>query len=109
IEDIFAEQVLGDQPLGWDTAGGKKSLDSINRGDVKSFIDQYYRSENMVIALAGKIPADIEEMVEGYFSKLAKGKTPGYLAAVMGQSAPSVKIDTRSTEQAHLALGMEGV
>lgn len=109
IDDIFAEQVLGDQPIGWDTAGDKKSLDKIERSDVKTFIDSYYKSDNMVVALAGKIPGDVTETVERFFSGLARGKTPGYLAAVMEQSAPSVQIDRRPTEQAHIALGVEGV
>lgn len=109
IFDMFEEQVLGDQPVGWDTIGTPESLRSIVREDLVSFIATYYKPENMVVAIAGKVTHDIEKRVFDYFSQLKSGLTPGYKAAVMEQSKPRVRLDSRKTEQAHLALGVEGL
>ncbi len=109
IFDMFEEQVLGDQPIGWDTIGTARSLKSINREDLKQFIDTYYKTENMVVTLAGKMGPDVIKKAEQYFSNLKSGATPTYQAAHLDQAFPRVLIDKRSTEQAHLALGVEGV
>lgn len=109
IYDMFDEQLLGDQPLGWDTIGTPQSLRSLNRSDLTQFISKYYKTENMVVVAAGKVNQDVTVKIERYFSGLRSGKTPAYQAALMNQEKPRVKIDHRSTEQAHLAIGVEGV
>lgn len=109
INDMIDQQVLGDQPVGWDTLGTPESLANIGRSDLVKLISTYYKTESIVIGIAGKLSDNIEDKVYGYFKDLAKGKTPPYLAAVVEQSSPRVKLDYRKTEQAHIALGFEGV
>lgn len=109
IQDLIDQQVLGDQPVGWDTLGTPESLSAIERPDLVNFITTYYKAENMVIAVAGKIPEDIEVRVQRYFGDLPVGKTPGYKAAVVEQSKPRAVLNFRKTEQAHIAIGVEGV
>lgn len=109
IYDMFEEQLLGDQPIGWDTIGTTQSLRSINRSNLHQFISKYYKTENMVVVVAGKTGPQVEEKIKQYFSGLESGKTPTYQAALMLQERPRVRIDYRVTEQAHLALGVEGV
>lgn len=109
IYDMFEQQLLGDQPVGWDTIGTTQSLQSIKRSDLTEFIGKHYKTENMVVVVAGKLGPDIEGKIKQYFSGLRSGKTPAYQAAILDQESPQVQIDHRTTEQAHLALGVAAI
>jgi predicted Zn-dependent peptidase len=109
IFDMIEEQVFGDQPLGWSIIGTPRSVRSIKQPDLFDFVSKYYRPQNMVVVVAGKVSRDIETQVQKYFGALTAKEAPGYEAALVKQSAPRVQIDKRKFEQANLALAVEGV
>ena len=52
-QEILDNVVFGDQPVGWDIAGSKKSVASIKREDIIRYESENYLSENMTVAAAG--------------------------------------------------------
>jgi predicted Zn-dependent peptidase len=109
IFDLIEEQVFGDQPLGWSIIGTPDSVLSIDQPDLFNFVSKYYRPQNMVVVIAGKIPSNAASIVERRFNQRGKDEVPSYSAALVEQSSPRVQIDKRKFEQANLALAVEGV
>jgi predicted Zn-dependent peptidase len=109
IYDLYEQLLYGDQPLGWDIVGTNDSLKAINRAQFLRFQDEYYNPENMLVSIAGGVShSDIERVTSKYLGKLKNKKTVGFTKVKIDQKKPLVKISTKSTEQAHLALGVRG-
>ena len=62
--------VFGDQPVGWDIAGSKKSVASIKREDVIDYEAKNYLSENMAVVVAGNFGK------ENVFQKVSRAFAP---------------------------------
>ncbi|OGY25363.1 MAG: hypothetical protein A2Z11_00705 [Candidatus Woykebacteria bacterium RBG_16_43_9] len=107
IHDLFEQLLYGDQPLGWDIIGTIDSLKNINRAEFLRFKNSYYNPENMLVSVSGGVPhTDIENITNKYLSNLKNKKTARYSRAKISQNKPAVKMSTKSTEQAHLAIGV---
>jgi len=107
IHDVYEQLLFGDQPLGWDTVGTIDSLKNINRSEFLKFKDAYYNPENMLVSIAGGIKhSDIENYTKKYLGNLKNKKTATYEKVKVSQNKPAVKISSKKTEQAHLALGV---
>ena len=52
---LVAERLFVDHPLGRSTAGDRSSVDVIGVDDLRRFHGEWYRAENMVLAVAGPI------------------------------------------------------
>ncbi len=109
IYDMIEEEVFGDQPIGWPIIGTPESVRSVSQADLFDFISTYYRPQNMVVVIAGKLPTDVGTKVEKYLHKLKAKDVPAYQAAIVEQVSPRVYIDKRKFEQANLIVAVEGV
>lgn len=63
-----------DHPYG--TYTHMEDLDKIKMEDIKKFYQQYYLNGNLVIFVAGKVPADLPGLLNKYFGKLTVSKPP---------------------------------
>lgn len=111
VLEIFDEVLYGDQPAGRDIGGTPKSVQGITRKDVLDYFDKQYRGENMTVVFAGNISHTMSmRFAKKYFAGLPHGqgvdKRPVTHIAPL---APVAKIERRSTDQTHLAVGFEGV
>lgn len=107
IGDIFERLLYGDTPLGWDTAGEKDIIKKLTRDDFLAYVNSLYSSTNMSVILAGGITrSSSENLVKKYFSKMKRFSTSKPIPIKENQKKPAVKIKTKETEQAHLALGV---
>jgi len=103
LENIF----LGDQPVGWDIAGSKKSVASIKREDIINYEMNNYLSENMTIAAAGNFDQEkVFAKISRAFNPVKKGKNKDFVKAKMFQKETQVKIFNKETDQTHLALAV---
>jgi len=106
VWDIFENVFYGDQPIGWDIAGNKETIMSINRKNIIGYRNKNYLSKNMVVAAAGKInQAEVFKKIEKVFGRIKKGKNSGRKDAKIFQRKPEVKILNKDSDQSHLAMG----
>ncbi len=106
IDDVFYELLFDGNPLGWSTAGEKKTVKSINREDFLSYVKRFYQGSDMVLAVAGNVePEKVKALSEKYFSSFAKGEKEEFVKFVESQEKPKVKVAFKKTDQAHLYFG----
>jgi len=106
IDDVFYEVMFDGNPLGWSTAGSKKSVSSINREDFLDYTKRFYQGKDMVLAVAGKVdPKTVEKLANKYFSGFSKGKKEEFIKFKDIQNKPKLKIEFKKTDQAHLYFG----
>jgi predicted Zn-dependent peptidase len=110
IGDVIEELLYGDVALGWDIAGTKDVIHSVNRKDFVDYMKKWYATSNMVLVVAGKIKSDeIEKKAEKYFSGLTDWKVGTYEKVTEKQEKPALKLVHKVTEQAHFALAVRTV
>jgi predicted Zn-dependent peptidase len=105
VWEILNTLMYGDQPAGWEIIGTKENVQSFNRNDIKTFCEKYYKTKNMVVAIAGGIEEEKAiEVVNKLFSSQTMGEYSPALKTVETQKTPQLKILDKKTDQAHLVL-----
>jgi len=115
VHDLYAETYYGDTQLGRPILGTIESMNSMSRKSVFSFYKKRYLPQDLVVAVAGNIKhKKVVEMVETALSVNGFLDVTG--APVIRPNTPakkpiqkSVGLISRTTEQAHMFYGMEGV
>lgn len=107
LEDVFEQTLYGDTPAGWDTAGRKETVSAFQRQDFINYWRQNYGQQRAVVCLAGKLPEEIDSLVNKYFAQWPEAvnfqdKTP----VVEEQDQPKLLVTDKETDQLHLALGV---
>ncbi|MEO5725193.1 MAG: pitrilysin family protein [Ilumatobacteraceae bacterium] len=101
---VFAEHLFERHPLGRDPGGDRNSVAAISAADVRRFFGEHYRSEAMVMSIAGPLPHDrMAEAAERAFADLLSG-TSRPLRRKPGAVGRGVSIDD-DTEQVHIVMG----
>ena len=109
VWDLFEMLQLGNQPLGYDTAGEEKIINSLQREDFIKYMNSLYAPKNMALVFAGKIPKNIANLAEKYFLDLPKsGLHKPIPYKKQKQAKPQVRSFYRQNDQANLVLGVEG-
>jgi len=109
VFDILENVLYGDQPIGWDIAGDKKTVLGISRGDIIKYKRENYLAGNMVVVIAGAIGgSEVFQKAEKAFGKIKKGKNKPAKKAKTLQKSPRVKIINKDLDQTHLALAFRG-
>lgn len=115
IHDLYAETYYGDTQLGRPILGSIESINNISRTSVFNYYKKRYLPQDLVVAVAGNIThKKTVEMVETALSVngfLDVVGTPVIRpnSLVKKQAQKSVGLISRTTEQAHMFYGMEGV
>lgn len=106
VQTVSDQLLYGSDPLGWEVLGTEKSLGKIRREDFLSYLDRWYRAENIVVAVAGRMKAgSLDEMRKVLESREAKSVEvlPGFVAS---QKEPAVRLEERKSDQTHFVLGV---
>lgn len=107
IYDVFEDLMYGDTPMGWDIAGPKDVINSINRADFVDYMNSLYSADNMTVVVAGKVDEDkVRADIEKFFSPMKKFKTFKPEPVLESQKNPEVRIKHKKSEQAHFAVGV---
>lgn len=106
VAEIFETLMYGDQPLGWDIAGDKKTINRIQRDELMDYFNTHYFDKNTVIAVAGNVSTDeVKKKISKYFDNIREGKRTEPLAANEDQKEPRLTVEHKKTDQTHINLG----
>ncbi|MBK9137525.1 MAG: insulinase family protein [Verrucomicrobia bacterium] len=108
VQELLNALQWPDHPLGRPLTGTEESVARLRRPDLLSFFRHHYHGQNLVIAVAGCLNPDEVIPKVGRFA----GSLPGnggrsvFDPIVIRQDRPRLRVQTRKTEQAQLALGL---
>jgi predicted Zn-dependent peptidase len=107
IWDKLQETAFSGQPIGRSILGTPATVRSFDRARLASYLARNYRGPEMVIAAAGAIEhrAVVEE-AERRFATFSGPRPP---APEPAHFVGGSHVETRDLEQAHIALGMQGL
>jgi predicted Zn-dependent peptidase len=115
VHDLFAKVMFGSSPLGRPVLGTVDTINALTRDQVAGFYKRRYRPEHLVVSAAGNVDHHkVVRQVEKAFAaagaltrETAPAEPRGGARAL--RTAGRVEILDRSTEQAHLVLGLPGL
>lgn len=100
----FAAAMFPDHALGRDPAGDREHVQAITPDDVRSFFEQHYRSNGMVVTAVGPLEHDeLLGLVEQAFAGVAMGGDRPQRSEPGGMGDGMVIDD--DTEQVHIVMG----
>ncbi|GGE65150.1 M16 family metallopeptidase [Priestia taiwanensis] len=107
VHDLLTRATYGNHPLGYPILGTEETLETFNGDTLRTYMDENYTPDKVVVSVAGNIDEAFISQVEKYFGSY-EGK--GRQATI---TAPSfheeVLVRQKETEQAHLCLGYKGL
>ncbi len=109
VGDLYEELMYGDTPLGWDTAGKPGIIRTIKRVHFVDYMDRLYRPNNAIMVVAGGIErqaSSVQRLVGESLQDWEKHPTRHFTAQSDNQAKPQVRVKHKTTEQAHLCLGV---
>jgi len=107
VHDLLMELLWPDQPLGRNLAGTAETVSEMKREDIADYKNRHYNPANIVISASGNLSADLFFIsCEKYLNVAASGPKASYKKALEAQKKPAVKVLSKETEQAHLAIGI---
>ncbi len=113
VHDVFAEAMFGDTPLGRPILGTTETIGAISRRTIHSFYHRRYRPESMVVAAAGSLDHDdvVRRVRRAFAPVLDHGVDVAAPRVPRRRRRPEAgaKVTRRTTEQAHLVLGVPGI
>jgi predicted Zn-dependent peptidase len=116
VHDLFSQVMYGNSPLGRPVLGTAETIKTLTRDQIAGFYRRRYRPEQLVVAAAGNLGhAKVVRQVERAFRTAgALGREGTGPAEPRGGSralrtAGKAEVQDRSTEQAHLVLGLPGI
>ena len=106
VQEVLNSLLWPGQPLGKPITGTGKTLDSLSRAKLLSYLKHHYVAGNTLIVAAGKLThAKLLRTLRGYLSKFAAALRPQFPPANNKQASPVIRLVRRKTEQTHIALG----
>jgi predicted Zn-dependent peptidase len=98
-----------DHPLGRDIAGTRETVAGLDRGSMLSFLADHYLPGATILGMAGQIShRQALELAQRYLSDWAPGPLRSWDPAPPDHHGPSLQVEFRPTEQAHLAFSFCG-
>ena len=106
VDGVYDDLLYGDQPLGWDIIGTKETVRAATRETFLDYLDRWYRAPRMVAGLAGAVGDDAVDRVASLLGDVADGTTGAPAPVSWTQDAPRVKVHTKTSDQAHVRMGV---
>ena len=107
---ILEELLWPNQALGRDVAGTVESVAGISRETMLDYLHTQYVARNTVISIAGDVEHDeIVAQISDLMGDFKDGEPLAMSSFVDNLSGPVAQVETRPTEQAHVAIGMHGL
>jgi predicted Zn-dependent peptidase len=107
IGGVYDSLLYGDQPLGWDIIGRKETVRGAKRETFLDYLGRWYKPDRMVVGIGGQVGDGLVPRLEELLGDL-DGDAPGAPAPVevSPNGVPRVKVHTKSSDQAHVCLGV---
>ena len=108
VGNVYDRLLYADQPLGWDILGTKETIEATTRETFTSYLGAWYRPERIVIGVGGRIGEGLLERMEELFGGIEATPTGVPAPVTLPPDTSPVALHTKSSEQAHLILGVRG-
>ena len=97
IDDYVAEMMFEGSPLAMTVLGDIKVVKTMKESVVRQFYDKYYVPNNVIMSISGKIPHNINKMIQQYFNKYpsVELKTIPIIPYIFKSSKPQLKVITK--------------
>lgn len=111
VHDVIDQVVWGDDPVGRDVAGTEETVANIDRETMLEFFHRNYGADRLIIAAGGDVDHDaVVQLTEKFFGDLPVTINPHESTlAISQQTEKRIRILTKDTEQAHIAIGFPAV
>ena len=110
VHDILTETVWQKSPLGMPILGTSKSLQAIEKTELRKYLTDTYTPENIVISVAGNFDEqEIVRKLERKFYRIKKDPEHDTPLADKPKHFASANVRQKDTEQVHLCIGMKGI
>lgn len=97
-------------PLGRDDAGYKETVERLQRQQMLDYLDEYYRPNSLIIAVAGNIDqVQVRDMTQDLFGNWESRQQRAWTESLPPRDASPVILVNKETEQANLCLGTLGI
>ena len=107
IGSLYEDLLFGDNPLGWETLGRRETVKAATRQTFLDYVGHWYRPDRMVVGVAGNLGEGLVEKVGELLGDLegpSEGTPPP--ADLPNGSGPRVRVHHKTSDQAHLCLGV---
>jgi predicted Zn-dependent peptidase len=108
VGNVYDRLLYADQPLGWDILGTRETIESATRQTFTSYLDTWYRPERMVVGIGGRIEDGLMERLEELLGGIEARPTGLAPQVELPPETSPVLLHTKTSEQAHLILGVRG-
>jgi predicted Zn-dependent peptidase len=108
VETILEESIYSGNSLGWDVAGPASVIRKVTRKQIIDYKNKFYRPDNVVVVVAGKMTDKVTKMIEEKFvNKFGVQTEPlePFKNYNIVQKEPRVKVQYKDTKQVQLAIG----
>jgi predicted Zn-dependent peptidase len=110
VQILVSQLQWPDHPLGRDVAGTRESVESLGRKSLLAYLADHYRPGNTVLGLAGRVShEDAVRWAASYLGGWEPGPPTLYLPASLNHSGPSLHLEPKDIEQAHLSLSFSSL
>ena len=107
--EAFTTKIFEDHALGRPILGYENTVSAFNRQNLYNYMSDRYRSDNLLIAIAGNVDHDeVVHVVSSYFEHLPSEKTYNK-AQPLEELIPRKLALTKPIEQTHYILGRRGI
>ncbi len=105
---LIDEMLWPDQPMGRDVGGSLESVANIDRNDLQNLMANQYGPNNVVLSIAGNVSHEdvVEDLTRFIDTWIHRHPWP-WSPVHVEQSRPTVRLEYRETEQAHVCLGIQ--
>ncbi len=107
VHDLLSKAAFDHHPLGYPILGTEQTLSTFTSDLLRSYVEEMYTPEKIVISIAGNIDESFIKEVERLFGSFnRKGRRQEEAKPVFKSNHVTRQKDT---EQAHLCIGFEGL
>lgn len=107
IYDIFMELLYGDQPAGWNIAGGKEIIKKIKKQDFVKYREKNYVASATTVVVAGNFDEKtVIKGIEKNFADISTAPKNKKQKVKELQIRPQLKIKNKKSDQTHLIIGV---
>lgn len=107
VHDLWSSLLYGDQPAGWAIAGPKENIRRFRRSDFLDYRQARYSPSATLLVVSGKFDSKkITHLAKKTFGQIPARKIEDKTITREKQSAPSLLLKYKKSDQSHLVLGV---
>lgn len=107
VQELLAALLWPGHPLGMPLVGTFETVSSLGQKDLFAYKNRFYNAKNIVVSIAGKLPAfDLIKVIQNRFGESSAKPKQAFKPFTVGQKEPASNLFFKETEQTHLAMGL---